>query len=190
MVCDGPGMDCGGLPLEVTACPVCSHGIKPARGWTWINAKELFPQRESCGNSYCSICPAYHRPERAGLIWIGEKFYPTPRDFTKETMKMGCSRRITAVPRDFKLGETWVFLGHKKGSSKRCACGRICENCEPTGLVYMPAIFHIFKPSRIEQIVGPDAKEEDEAIKKLRKRGIEPVIVERIGEQGELLPEE
>ena len=51
---------------------------------------------------------------RVGLIWVGEKFYPTPQDFCAEAEKMGISRRIPAVPNDFVLGETWVWLAHRK----------------------------------------------------------------------------
>ena len=50
----------------------------------------------------------------------------------------------------------------------------------------VPAIFHIFKPSRVEQIVGPLAQETDEEIQRMRKRGIEPVKVERLGETPDL----
>jgi hypothetical protein len=181
LVSDGPGVACGRLPLRVEHCRVCGAGIKPARGWTWINPQELFDEREPCEQPHCYLCPVSGPPERAGLIWIGRQHYKTPRDFTREAEQMGCSRRIVAVPKDFKLGETWVFLAHRE------AIVRLNAKDET---VHLPGIFHIFRPSRIEQVVAHDAEDEDEEIQALRKRGIEPVIVQRLGEQGQLLMDE
>ena len=46
----------------------------------------------------------------------------------REASKMGVSRRITAVPRDFVVGETWVLLGHRKAIEKACSeCGDLPE---------------------------------------------------------------
>lgn len=198
LVSDGPGVVCGGLPLIVEKCTACGGGIKPARAWTWIEPQELFgtPTHE-CGQAHCYLCPVTHPPERAGLIWIGEGHYKTPRDFTREAEKMGVSRRIVAVPKDFKLGETWVFLAHRKGTQTDCECRAPlphlpqpeCEKCRGSGFIYRPAIFHIFRPSRVEQVVPQNSTEDGDEIKALRKRGIEPVIVQKLGEQGELLTE-
>lgn len=203
LVCDGPGVECGGLPLVVETCPTCSAGIKPTRGWTWINPKALFPEREQCGQPWCATCPANERPERSGLIWVGTQHYATPADFTREAQKVGVSRRISTLPKDFKVGETWIFLGHRRGMPARCTnsgssprvpggpvCFKDCKLCEGTGTMYVPAIFHIFRPSRIEQIVGPEKDERDDDIQRMRKRGIEPVIVERLDETGELIPDD
>jgi hypothetical protein len=52
-------------------------------------------------------------PEKAGLLWIGEKFYETPHDFLKEAAEMGISRRLPAVPKDFTIGEDSVLLAHR-----------------------------------------------------------------------------
>ena len=63
-----------------------------------------------------STCPLadVNLPERAGLLWIGEQFYPTPHDFMAEAAKMGVSRRIPAVPKDFRVGEDSVLLAHRR----------------------------------------------------------------------------
>lgn len=37
------GLDCHRLPLPVERCPTCDHGIKPARGWTWVGRELLLP---------------------------------------------------------------------------------------------------------------------------------------------------
>jgi hypothetical protein len=42
---DGHGRYCGALPIELTVCPTCSQGIKPARGWTWLNLAALVAVR-------------------------------------------------------------------------------------------------------------------------------------------------
>ncbi len=99
-----PGIQtpCGKLPFELTTCPTCSGGIKFSRAWTWINPKTLF-QRSMCDEErdVCALCPLLHPPERAGLLWIGEKYYKTPADWTAEVHKMGVSRRIPHLPNDF-----------------------------------------------------------------------------------------
>jgi len=179
---DGMGRVCGALPIELTVCPTCHYGIKPARGWTWINIAELVGAKgcalddpEGCGD--CPIADA--KIQMAGLLWVGEKFYKTPGAFAQESVEMGISRRITMVPKAFKLGETWVALAHRKA---------ILSNPDPADPVVemKPGIFHIFRPSRIEYVVKSD--DSDEKLEKLEKRGFSLVRVER--EQKELsLPE-
>lgn len=180
---DGMGRACGALPIELTVCPTCHHGIKPARGWTWINIAELAAVRgchleqdleQGCGN--CPIADA--KIQMAGLLWVGEKFYKTPGAFAQESAEMGISRRITMVPRDFKLGETWVALAHRKAIP-------IADEGE-SGMTkeqeFKPGIFHIFMPTRMEYVVKSD--DSDEELEKLEKRGFTLVKVER--EQMEL----
>lgn len=186
MVTDGIGRICGALPIELTVCPTCHHGIKPARGWTWINIAELAAVR---GCSYlleegkgCGDCPiADAKIQMAGLLWVGEKFYKTPRDFAAEGAAMGISRRITMVPKGFKLGETWVALAHRK-------CIPVIPGWKDPQMAKdnppeeNAGIFHIFKPSRLEYVVKDDDSEEK--LEKLEKRGFTLIKVER--EQMEL----
>ncbi len=123
----------------------------------------------------CGDCPiADAKIQTAGLLWIGEKFYKTPGAFSQEAAEMGISRRITMVPKGFKVGETWVALAHRKAIP-----------AEVTGPDYdgrKPGIFHIFKPQRIEYVV----KEFDpqDKLERLEKRGI--TLVRVIREQMEL----
>jgi hypothetical protein len=104
---------------------------------------------------------------RGGLLWIGTQFYPTIETFDAEARAMGVSRRITTVPRDFKIGETWILFAHPRGIIK------------PEGDLkskYVPAIFRVWKPERLERIY----KESDrgsEAVQADEKRGIVPVFV-------------
>lgn len=177
---DGVGRICGALPIELTVCPTCHHGIKPSRGWTWINIADLAAVR-GC-NTYekeeegCGPCPiADAKIQMAGLLWVGEKFYKTPFAFAAEAADMGISRRITMVPKAFRLGETWVALAHRNAIP-------IVDEGKPRDK-FKPGIFHIFKPSRLEYVVKDDDSEEK--LEKLEKRGFTLIKVER--EQKELL---
>lgn len=171
---DGVGRDCGKLPIPLGVCPTCHHGIKPSRGWTWIDADELlvgamckFPVYfGEPHNEACNFCPLNMPLGRVGLLWIGEKFYPRPEDWIAEGHRMGFSRRISAVPKDFKLGETWVFAAHRKAISKP-EFGN--------GVKFTPAVFHVFKPTRIEYVVKK--KDSKKKLKALEKRGITLVDV-------------
>jgi hypothetical protein len=79
------------------------------------------------------------------------------------------SRRITAVPRGFKLNETWVFLAHPKTKDIiDPATGKI----ESIG-----GVFQIIKPTRIEKIVTETQAEDEVAISKLTEVGITPIVV-------------
>jgi hypothetical protein len=172
---DGHGRYCGALPIELTVCPTCAQGIKPARGWTWINLAALVAVRGCSKGSIdedwttgCGDCPiADAKIQDVGLIWIGEKFYPTPEDFNRESHTLGLSRRITAVPHGFKLGETWVSLAHRKAIPD--------GNDEQGKAKFKAAIFHVFMPSRIEYVVKADDAEEK--LEALEKRGITLVKV-------------
>ncbi len=161
------------MPIPLDVCPTCHHGIKPARGWTWIDFKELTTNREcrieAASNRYCSSCPA-RQVHRAGLLWIGEMYYKTPREWLKESTLMGISRAIDTVPKDFKLGETWVAVAHRKGIESPFVFGQ-----EPT---WTPAIFQIFKPSRIEYVVR--GSESEKTLDAMEKRGLTLVKVEQI----------
>jgi len=152
---------CGKLPLPLDRCPCCGAGIKFTRGWTWIDAKLLFGQKE-CLNKEC-LCVLANPPEKMGLIWIGRKFYETPQAWINEAIYMGISRRIKAIPKGFRVGETWVAVAHVEG---------ISGNGDEKG---KPAIFQVFKPSTIEYVVRGD--ETEEQLKKLEESGIRLVKV-------------
>jgi len=156
----GIGLDCKQLPQIVEVCPCCNSGIKQSRGWTWIVPKLMFPDAQEC-KCIISECPL-KLDTKHGLLWIGEKFY-TPESFVAEAHKMGISKRIGAVPRDFQLGKTWVFLAHPAAGFK--------DNHS------VPAVFYAFKPDRIEKIVSETEFQNTEEMNKLKKQGITPVSV-------------
>ena len=160
---------CGKLPRVLTICPTCYGGIHFSRGWTWIDAVPLFKPLKCRIPSKCEEqCPlstevlSLGETWKAGLLWVGEKFYSTSDNFTLEAANLGISRRIANIPREFKLGETWVFLAHKKAG--------IGENGEAA-----PAIFSFFKPHAIEYVVRGDETEEE--LEKKESRGITLVNV-------------
>lgn len=191
LVCDGAGEDCPKLPIELRVCPTCGGGIKPTRGYTWIEPQPLVKPEPHGTPEHSALCPlSGDAIERAGLIWIGGSFY-TPQSFAEEAGRMGISRRIPAVPREFEIGKTWVFLAHREAEWEPCPkCGDLskglappdCEECGGDGRVPVPAIFYLFRPQRVEYVVSDE--EEPEEIERMVKRGIRPVRVEPIEEAG------
>jgi hypothetical protein len=169
-------------------CPCCGTGIVPSRGWTWVSpvliAQDALPCRKA--GLQCKLCIVERLIEESryadykmvehlcGLLWIGEQFYATPRDFSEEAAELGISRRVHSVPRGFKLGETPVMLAHRKGTVEWITN-------PDTGApqpVQVPAVFSIFVPSAVEVIVSGD--ESDDEIEALVKRGLTPVKVEYV----------
>lgn len=193
---DGAAASCGKLPLPLCKCPTCGAGIKFARSWTWVDAKALGSTAVCKEQSQsCAVCPLGGVIERAGLLWIGEKFYKTPGDFTSEARDQGISRRLPQVPKDFKVGVTWVLVAHRKTIVRPCDdCSNKepCDNCPPcaacggAGVLYTPAIFAAFKPSRIEYVVKEGDTEEK--LERLVKRGITPVRIVRVEKDTPMLP--
>jgi len=156
-----PNATCGRLPLALERCPCCDAGIKPSRGWTWVNPKLLLKGKPCEGNAVmtsmlpvgvgpCDGCPMADEnlPDRVGLLWIGERYYKTPGDFLKEGIGMGLSRRLSAIPKDFVLGETVVWFAHRKAILK----GFVKEGEDE----YTPGVFGSFKPTAIEYVVPMD----------------------------------
>lgn len=178
LVSDGGGEPCGRFPIEVSVCPLCGQGIKPSRSFTWVDGELVKRMAPDCSwelGVECSRCAMHPdcKVGKAGLIWVGEKYYPTPQDFLVEAAQMGISRRISALPKglvDAPTGEitAWIFLAHRR------AIPVVDDVAEE--VIWQPGIFCIWRPRRVEKVVTPEITEEEEA--KLRKRGIEPVIVE------------
>jgi hypothetical protein len=207
LVSSGQGVSCDRLPIRLDVCPVCSHGFKQSRGWTWVDLFGLVGGNhygldavrvsdvltgtiaECMDDAQCPLCHNVKQIGKAGLLWIGEKFYKTPGEFDREGEQLGFSRRVSAIPRGFKVGETWVMIAH----SKTVADGFACEHCGWAGPFatqhnsdgtcthfaerkYVPGIFTLWRPSRIEKILKESQRESDE-VKKLVEQGITPVFV-------------
>lgn len=218
---DGVGLGCELLPVPMEVCPCCGGGIKPARGWTWVSPDGLLPHHTEpvaiegkqvgtsthAGGKPHRGCPL-NKPgllgERAGLIWIGEVYYPTPESWVAEGKAMGFSRRISAVPQGYVAGETWVLVGHRKAIQEGLVCtkpdeykGTKARNFEEAEAIaepwpvpsaewadaYVPAIFHLWLPERLEYVVKGDETEDE--LQALAERGIEPVQVIEVHEPGD-----
>jgi hypothetical protein len=136
-----------GFPLELSVCPCCNAGIKFSRGFQWIQPRLLFGDESL--------------PERAGLIWIGGKFYPTPKHFVDEARTLGVSRRIATVPRGLVIGETRIYLAHLNAFA----------NSIPT----KAGVFAYFVPTKLQYVVHPDDTEAK--LYSTQKRGIETISV-------------
>jgi hypothetical protein len=184
---DGVGMDCDRLPYPLTTCPTCGEGVKQSRGWQWINAHTLVGghhQAKINGHTNvctdplrCVFCHSTEELSHAGLHWIGERFYKTPKDFITEGRKMGFSRRIKTVPRGFKVGETWVLLAHPKAvPTPESLLEDFSLTDEKKKDDYHPGIFQVWRPSRIEKIFF-NGEANSNKIKEARKQGLTPVFV-------------
>jgi len=150
------------LPIPLNVCPACSAGVKQTRGWTWIDPRPWL-QGACFGSRDCPVADPAALGDRVGLLWIGEKFYPTPEHFIHEADRLGISKRIAAVPRGLELGKTWVFLAHPKTV-------RAEEE-------WIPGIFRIFRPTAVEKLVTQTQAEHAEEMEKLARQGITPVVV-------------
>jgi len=190
----GVSQPCGKLPIPLRSCPCCGHGIKPTRGWTWVDADALsspYPCKlEKTGK--CCTCPLGGKVGRAGLLWIGEKYYSSADEFLSEADDQGVSRRISRVPHGFRVGKTWVLLAHRKTVEERCPeCkgnggvfgGKPCKECNGDGMIMTAGVFRLFQPTAIEYVTKGDETQEE--LESLVKRGITPVKV--VKSEGELL---
>jgi hypothetical protein len=186
LVSDGPGVVCDRLPIPLEVCPTCGHGIKQSRGWTWVDTAALVggvhPQCED--DFACPLCMAPHELGRSGLLWIGEKFYGAPREFDAEGNVLGFSRRISAVPRGFKVGETWILLAHPK-TIETFVDVEVDQGLQgefPVTAIekkrsgFRPGIFKVWRPRRIEKILLESQRGSAEE-KDCLEKGITPVFV-------------
>jgi hypothetical protein len=167
LISKGLSAPCGRLPIVLDVCPCCSAGIKPTRGWTWIDIDALTNNKPcKLEQADCATCPMAGPLGKIGLLWVGEQFYPTPAHFTAEAAQLGVSRRISRIPNGFKVGETWVAFAHRKAVTDLDNAGH-----------FKPAIFHLFKPTAIEYVCT--GQESDEQLDALIRRGITPVKIQR-----------
>jgi hypothetical protein len=145
---DGIFTVCERLPFPLDVCPCCGQGTKFSRGFTWIEPAKMFgpnakPRCEPfdgfVGKHNHAACFLCNPPDgEHGLMWVGEKFY-TPASFLNEAVSRGISKRIASVPRDFKLGETVIYLAHKKAI--------------PTEGESKAAVFTVYRPTRLDIVV-------------------------------------
>lgn len=159
---------CGLLPFELSVCNCCGQGIKPARGFTWISASIFNTEKQCTGKCFsCPIPSLSVNKQKMGLIWVGEKFYTTPEQFVNEAAKKGISRRISQLPKDLVIGETWVCFAHRKA----------VLSVGEYGIDYLPGIFQMFIPQKIQYVI--EGNETEKQLETMVKRGFELIKVIR-----------
>lgn len=171
LVCDPGGFACGQFPFALTACPCCGSGFTQGLGFRWTVMKDLLQLADECGNGgACTSCPLSvnnldrESKDRAGLLWVGRKFYKTAADFRAEAMTLGISKRISQVPRGIEVGKTWIFLAHPEAMKD--------IDGKP-----VPGAFMAFRPQRIEIIITQSQADDPVFMSKIEARKLTPVIV-------------
>jgi len=192
------GTTCDRLPFRLNVCPCCGEGIKQAMGWTWIDVPKLFggkhqiknplnpdipPKEYYCGKGAimhmpytCVLCKTPEVIGKAGLLWVGKKFYPTPIHFEMEAKTLGISKRIKGIPHGFELGKTWVMFAHPTAYVQFKTIVDVASGEKKKTIETAPAIFKAWLPQRLEKLFKESDKESD-AVKKAVKHGITPVFV-------------
>ena len=173
--------NCHCLPIKLSVCPTCNAGIRQTRGWTWVDPVGLlmspcqvdrrqFPKDYFISHCLdCPVCtPTQFGGDHVGLLWVGEKFYDSPKDFFKEAVELGVSKKLSAIPKGFVLGVDYVFLAHPMA---------IEGNNPPDYSMPEPGIFLLWKPERIEKIITETMSRDNNLMGLLASRGIQPVIV-------------
>lgn len=173
---------CHRLPYALDVCPACSQGVKQCRGFLWIEPHLLFGQcvyaQGGIYNGHCESCYLCSpREERAGLLWVGTKFYPTPADFMMEGLTQGISKRISRVPRGLKLGETVIYMAHPKAVEVPMT---INDNGTFAPAGRGPGIFTAFVPKAMEYVVKGNETEAE--LERKVKQGITLVRLVRTAE--------
>ncbi len=167
LVYDGRTGACGKLPFALDLCDVCGAGFRPSRGWTWVNGTALVAERGcrlSGGRPECFGCPLGGRVGRVGLLWVVARHYPKPEDWLKEIAFHGICLRIASLPKEFKIGDAWVFIGHPR-------CFQAPDGSHVAGLI------NAFRPTRVEYAVRGD--ESPARLDRLVRRGITLVRVQQ-----------
>ncbi len=171
---DGIFEPCPRLPFPLSVCPCCGGGVKFSRGFTWVAPSTLFatdirPLPESHGAGLCPLCnpvAIVHLSDRAGLIWVGNKYY-SPQTFAREAQEQGISKKVAAVPNGFEIGEHFIFLAHNH------AVPNLDDSDNPTS----PGVFMVFRPQRVDLVIDSADKIPDRARS----------IAERLGDKARLI---
>jgi hypothetical protein len=122
LVSDGIGQPCCRLPIPIRPCVTCGEQIKFSRSFQRVKLGGLLMHAPACQHHPgCTVCPLCgNQPDKVGLLWVGKQHY-TPDEFTSEAVRLGVSRRISALPKEFRLG-MWVLLAHIEAVDGICDC--------------------------------------------------------------------
>jgi len=134
-------------------------------------ALERNPEQCTC-DQHCPVC---HPPEKAFMLWVGEKFYPTPQDFAIEAEKLGISKAVPSIPKDFELGKTIVYLAHRKALNLYVETKNNLIGYE---IKKHAGIFMSFKPTHFEILVKEsDYNANKDKYDSLEEKGIKVIVV-------------
>lgn len=175
----GKGFPCKTLPIPFLVCECCGFVPGPSRNYQWLRTQYLKAtlKKDPCTAkpAFCEECPinlSIFQSEKLALDWVGSKYYDTPDKFNLEAANMGISRRFSAKVdeegniqgfglKDFKVGEHWIALAHKK------AVTGINEEGEA---VATPGIFKLWRPEIIEYVIRDTDSEA--YLEKLEEQGV------------------
>ena len=166
IVSGGLKVHCERFPIPLEPCPCCGEKLKQTRGFQWVRPEYALKDAKDCEgiDNHCPVCPVctptllidpghFEPHDKVGLIWAGERFYPKPEDWLKEATKLGASKRIPAIPKEFVPGKTFIFVAHPKAINKFVKKEGGHEELETT-----PGIIQGFTAKRVELIVTPGMK--------------------------------
>jgi len=194
LMSSGWSENCERLPWPLTVCPVCGAGIKFSRGFRWVVPVSLLVGDPPCvpavkrhWHKSCPFCSPSADP--AGLMWVGDMFY-TPRSFRLEAEALGVSKRINALPLEFVVGDTWIFLAHIHAWYDLSAKTKLEIGSEVPEA--KPGIFTAFRPMCLDIVIN-DAEHIPERAKALAEKWgpkARLVVVEKAEpQQAALLPD-
>lgn len=194
---------CGKFPLKLEECSCCGLKVKLTRSLQKVNVQNLFKNAEC--NDITEACRGclINRTGFGYLISIGHQHYPSRDDFKREAIEMGISKRIAfPLPRDFKVKQSVVLLGHPKvftdlvpensieiehaeidEDSPQKKLPMIVPQSITTGRMVVKdiaAVVMMFVPQRIEYVISDDESEPDEYLEKLIEQGVTLVRVHRV----------
>jgi len=181
------GEECERLPFPVHVCPACGQGIRPSRAPRWVQPSELFalnngpicdPRIKDHDHNRCPICTP-GLLERALLIWIGEKHYATAAHFMLEAYKMGISRKLAAIPRDFVIGEDYVLIAHKNAIPDDVKFA-IADQKKIEDLVWEPGIFYVWRPAKVELVIDNENDIPEKALNIQKQHGEDKVEIIKV----------
>ena len=182
----GQLVSCDSLPLELIKCGCCDYQPKLNRGFRWLTEKyvcwasaKTHEKRDrdcSCSPS-CPIC-FRQTSGPIGLMFVGQTYY-TPQNFVKEALELGVCKRISEIPNKLVLGESWIFLAHRKVPllDNKLAYEEKGEGLLPKEPEYKEAVFYAFKPQRVEMPLWKGSFSAEE-LDLIRAHGITPVLLD------------
>ena len=204
---------CPRLPVETAVCPTCGEGIKPARGFTWVDGGKLIPPTVHGTDEHDGSARSARRAPRSAReprtpratscrCWAAAASSGSGSSTTRPRAR-SCPRRRRWASRGGSRRYPATSLSGRPGCSsatarrsrRRARSAATIPAATPSAdrlgctrragpEVTLPGIVTAFQPTAIEYVVKGDETEEE--LEALEARGIEPVIVERAEQEAML----